>query len=103
MDIIDNRAVPDRHGYKYALIFVDVASRLLFVYGLKQKSDAFSALRTWRDHVSSSDVVCANPTITLHCVIRSDNNSVFKSRKFIEYCGMSGYVRRYSTADSGHC
>ena len=34
MDIIYNRATPDRHGYKYALILVDVASRLFFVYGL---------------------------------------------------------------------
>ena len=72
MDIINNHAVRDRHRYKYTLIFVDVASRLLFVYGLKRKSDAFTALRTWRDHVSSSDVVRANPIVTLHCVIRSD-------------------------------
>jgi hypothetical protein len=63
MDIIDNHAFPDRHGYKYALIFVDMASRLLFVYGLKRKSDAFTALCTWRDHVSSSDVVCTKRCI----------------------------------------
>ena len=51
----------------------------------------------------SSDVARVNPTITLHCNICSDNDSVFRSKNFIEYCGMLGYVRRYSTADSGHC
>ena len=61
MNIIDNHAVPDRHEYKYALIFIDIAMRLLFVYGLKRKSDAFTALGTWRDHVSLSDIVCAIP------------------------------------------
>jgi hypothetical protein len=103
MDIIDNRTVSGRHGYKYVLVFVDVASRIFFVYGLKQKSDAFAALRKWCDHVSSSYVVRANLNVTLHCVIGSDNNSVFKSRKFVDYCAMSGYVRRYNTADGGPC
>ena len=68
MDMIDNRATPDRHSYEYALILVDVASRLFFVYGLKQKSDAFAALLKWRDHISSSVVVGANTTVMLHCV-----------------------------------
>ena len=39
----------------------------------------------------------------LHCVIHSDNDSVFKFRTFIKYCDMLGYVSRYSMADSGHC
>ena len=37
------------------------------------------------------------------CVIRSDKDSNFKSKKSVKYRDMPGYVCRYSTAVSGHC
>ena len=45
IDIIDNHAVPDRLGYKYALVFVDKYSRMFFVLGLKRKSDSLSGVQ----------------------------------------------------------
>ena len=61
IDIVDNHAVPDRLGYKYALVLVDKYSRRFFVLGLKRKSDSLSALQRWRDRVSSDARTHADP------------------------------------------
>ena len=53
--------------------------------------------------MSSGDLARANPHITLHITICSDNDAVFTSVSFTEYCRVSDITLQTSTAYSRHC
>ena len=74
-------------GSLYFVTFIDDASRKLWVYFLKQKSDVFDVFKKWR-------ATAENETgLKLKC-LRSDNGGEYCSDEFEKYCAMNGIKRQ---------
>ena len=74
-------------GSLYFVTFIDDASRKLWIYFLKQKSDVFDVFKNWR-------ATTENETgLKLKC-LRSDNGGEYCSDEFERYCAMNGIKRQ---------
>ena len=77
-------------GNRYFLLFVDDFSRKMWVYFLKQKSDAFPVFQQFKALVekeSSSSI----------CTLRTDNGGEFCSSAFSAFCTTHGIRRQFTT------
>ena len=69
----------------YFLVFVDDFTRMVWVYGLEAKSDAFPAFQHFVAHIERE---CGHPLLAL----RSDNAGEFISTKIEDWCSERGIV-----------
>lgn len=77
-------------GNKYFLLLVDDFSRMMWVYMLKEKSDAFNAFKKFKSVVENE---CDSKIKTL----RTDRGGEFLSKEFTSFCEDEG-IQRHLTA-----
>ncbi|CAH9074982.1 unnamed protein product [Cuscuta epithymum] len=77
-------------GNRYFLLLVDDYSRMMWVYMLKQKNDAFSAFRKYKALVE-------NQTGYNMKILRTDRGGEFQSKEFTSFCEKEG-IERHLTA-----
>jgi hypothetical protein len=65
--------------------------------------DHYKYLDAYNDDKAQFGYVTMDPHVTLCITIRGDNDVVFTSTSFTEYCRVSGIALQTSTAYSGHC
>ncbi|CAM9000198.1 unnamed protein product [Rhodiola kirilowii] len=70
-------------GASYYMTFIDDCTRKVWVYFLKNKSDAFDVFRKWKTLVETETCV------KVKC-LRSDNGGEHELREFKEYCAVNG-------------
>ncbi|KAG8478421.1 hypothetical protein CXB51_028187 [Gossypium anomalum] len=78
--------VPSRGGANYMLTFIDDFSRKVWAFFLKQKSDVFSAFKSWK-------IMIEKQTGKQIKYLRTDNGLEFCSDKFNRLCKSEGIVR----------
>ena len=66
-------------GSHYYVTFIDVATRKVWVYFLRQKSDVFQTFKKWKCLVENET------SKKLKC-LRSDNGGEYCSHKFEDFC-----------------
>ena len=91
MDIMSSN-VTSIEGYDYALVITDDASMYRWVYGLKTKDEANSAVRKW-----ISDIVDIRDRHKLEVIIR-DNAGELKSKDLTEHIETLGFKNYFSVA-----
>lgn len=77
-------------GNRYFLLFVDDFSRKMWVYLLKEKSDAFLVFKRFK-------VLVENRTERRIKMLRTDRGGEFCPRDFVSYCEEVGIQRQYTT------
>lgn len=77
-------------GNKYVLLLVDDFSRVMWVYFLKAKSEAFAAFKKFRALVEDG------PDQRVK-TFRTDRGGEFMSTEFNNYCEEMGITRHYTT------
>lgn len=70
-------------GASYYMTFIDDATRKLWVYFLKQKSEAFEVFKKWRARVETET------GLRVKC-LRSDNGGEYELAEFKKYCADNG-------------
>ena len=70
-------------GASYYMTFIDDATRKVWVYFLKRKSDAFDAFKTWKALVENQT------GIRVKC-LRSDNGGEYEDAGFKKFCAENG-------------
>lgn len=88
-DVWGPSKVTSRGGANYFVTFIDDATRKLWVYFLKHKSDVFSVFKNWRALVE-------NETGKKLKCLKSDNGGEYCSDEFEAYCAAEG-IRRIKT------
>ncbi|KAG8483701.1 hypothetical protein CXB51_023428 [Gossypium anomalum] len=78
--------VPSRGGANYMLTFIDDFSRKFWAFFLKQKSDVFSAFKSWK-------IMIEKQTGKQIKYLRTDNGLEFCSDEFNRLCKSEGIVR----------
>ncbi|KAG8482658.1 hypothetical protein CXB51_023976 [Gossypium anomalum] len=78
--------VPSRGGANYMLTFIDDFSRKVWAFFLKQKSDVFSAFKSWK-------IMIEKQTGKQIKYLRTDNGLEFCSDEFNRLCRSEGIVR----------
>ncbi|KAG8490810.1 hypothetical protein CXB51_014017 [Gossypium anomalum] len=78
--------VPSRGGANYMLTFIDDFSRKVWAFFLKQKSDVFSAFKSWK-------IMIEKQTGKQIKYLRTDNGLEFCSDEFNRLCKSEGIVR----------
>ncbi|KAG8481484.1 hypothetical protein CXB51_026330 [Gossypium anomalum] len=78
--------VPSRGGANYMLTFIDDFSRKVWAFFLKQKSDVFSAFKSWK-------IMIEKQTGKQIKYLRTDNGLEFCSDEFNILCKSEGIVR----------
>ena len=76
-------------GSLYYVTFIDDATRKVWIYFLRQKSDVFETFKKWRSLVENEigkKIKC----------LRSDNGGEYCSKEFENYCSSNG-IRRQKT------
>lgn len=77
-------------GNKYFFLLVDDYSRVMWVYFLKSKDEAFEAFKTFRAKVE-------NGTQRNIKTLRTDRGGEFTSKLFNSYCEEAGIMRQLTT------
>ncbi|KAG8485563.1 hypothetical protein CXB51_018918 [Gossypium anomalum] len=78
--------VPSRGGANYMLTFIDDFSRKVWAFFLKQKSDVFSAFKSWK-------IMIEKQTGKQIKYLRTDNGLEFCSDEFNRLCKSEGIMR----------
>ncbi|KAG8481838.1 hypothetical protein CXB51_027155 [Gossypium anomalum] len=78
--------VPSRGGANYMLTFIDDFSRKVWAFFLKQKSDVFSAFKSWK-------IMIEKQTGKQIKYLRTDNGLEFYSDEFNRLCKSEGIMR----------
>ena len=82
-DVYGPTSVSSLGGSRYYVTFIDDATRKVWVYFLKHKSEVFSTFKKWKVAVeleTNRKVKC----------LRSDNGGEYSSREFVDYCAEQG-------------
>jgi transposase InsO family protein len=90
-DLCGPMDVPTLMGARYAVNFIDDATRYTTVYLVKNKDDV---PRCFRLYVAK--MLTLGVTIGKGCTLQSDNDSVYRGRDFQEWCSARGISQRYS-------
>ena len=85
-DVWGQTQVPSLGGSSYFVTFIDDATRKLWVYPMKHKSDVFDVFKKWKALVENET------GLKLKC-LRSDNGGEYCSKEFEEYCAKNGIKR----------
>ena len=78
--------IPSKGGCYYMLTIIDDFSRKLWVYFLKNKSEAFSKFKEWK-------ILIENQTGRKVKRLRTDNGLEFCSNEFNDFCKKEGIAR----------
>ena len=99
-DISGPMEVASFNGSNYAIEFIDNATRFARIYLMKHKSDALLKLKEYVADMKRCGVPIGNGS-----VLQSDNDSVYMSKDFADYCGEIGIRQRtsapYTQAQNG--
>lgn len=76
-------------GNRYFLLFVDDFSRKMWIYLLKEKSEAFSVFRKFKMMVEKR-------TENSIKMLRTDRGGEFCSKEFTKYCEEVGIIRQFT-------
>ncbi|KAI5323652.1 hypothetical protein L3X38_032724 [Prunus dulcis] len=97
-DICGPTRTPSFNNKRYFILFVDDFSRMMWVYFLEQKSEAFSVFKQFKafgENESGHNLK----------VLRTDRGGEFTSNEFSEYCKSNGIKReltaRYTPQQNG--
>ena len=97
-DICGPTRTPSFNNKRYFILFVDDFSRMMWVYFLEQKSEAFSVFKQFKafgENQSGHNLK----------VLRTDRGGEFTSNEFSEYCKSNGIKReltaRYTPQQNG--
>ncbi|XXG64806.1 hypothetical protein AAC387_Pa05g2660 [Persea americana] len=85
-DVWGQTQLPSLGGSSYFVTFIDDATRKLWVYPMKHKSDVFDVFKKWKALVENEI------GLKLKC-LRSDNGGEYCSKEFEEYCAKNGIKR----------
>ncbi|XXG79495.1 hypothetical protein AAC387_Pa09g0546 [Persea americana] len=88
-DVWGQTQVPSLGGSSYFVTFIDDATRKLWVYPMKHKSDVFDVFKKWKALVK-------NKTGLKLKSLRSDNGGEYCSKEFEEYCAKN-VIKREKT------
>jgi len=66
-------------GSQYYVTFIDVSTRKVWVYFLKNKSDMFSVFKRWKKEVETQT------SLKIKC-LKSDNGEEYDNSQFKEFC-----------------
>ena len=75
---------------KYFLLLVDDCTRILWVYLLKQKLEAFEAFKSFKAHTEREKELKL-------IYLRTDNGGEFTFKEFISFCSEHAIQRHFST------
>ncbi|CAL8165963.1 unnamed protein product [Prunus armeniaca] len=89
-DICGPTRTPSFNGKKYFLLFVDDYSRMMWVYFLEQKSEAFSFFKQFKAYGEKQSGYNLK-------TLRTDRGGEFTSNEFSEFCKSNG-IKRELTA-----
>ena len=78
-------------GRKYAIVFVDDASRFCSIYLMSAKSEALDCFKRYVGEMKQRGVVVGQG-----CILQSDNDSVYRNEAFDDYCLTNGISQRFS-------
>ncbi|KAI3518152.1 hypothetical protein L1887_06594 [Cichorium endivia] len=81
---------PTPSGNRYFMLIVDDFSRVMWVYLLKSKDEAFQAFKNFRSKVETE-------TGEKVKVFRTDRGGEFLSNEFTKYCNETGVERHYTS------
>ena len=90
-----SRLTTSREGFKYVLVLVCVLKRIIYGYGMKQKSDALSCFQRFRDDIYafSVQIMCLRAGLGYGNgidYVRTDVNGVFTDPRSTQYAKTSG-------------
>ncbi|KAG8481222.1 hypothetical protein CXB51_025972 [Gossypium anomalum] len=89
------REVPSRGGANYMLTFIDDFSRKVWVFFLKQKSDVFSAFKSWK-------IMIEKQTREQIKYLRTDNGLELYYDEFNRLCKLEGIMRHLTVRYTPH-
>jgi transposase InsO family protein len=78
-------------GEKYFMLLVDDYTRMIVVFFLKNKSEAFENFKIYKEMVE-------NETDSKIKCLRSDNGGEVTSKEFMDYCTSHGIKRQFSVS-----
>ena len=81
--------VVSKGGAQYFMSFINDYSRKVWVYFLKNKSEAFAKFKKWKIKVE-------NQTGRKIKCLRSDNGTKYKDREFLKFCEEHGIKRHFT-------
>jgi hypothetical protein len=81
--------VASKGGAQYFMSFIDDYSRKVWVYFLKNKSDAFATFKKWKAEVE-------NQTGRKLKCLRTDNGTKYRDDEFLKFCEEHGIKRHFT-------
>jgi transposase InsO family protein len=91
IDLVGPTTKKGLKGERYFMLLVDDYTRMIAVFFLKNKSEAFENFKIYKEMVENemdSRIKC----------LRSDNGGEFTSKEFMDYCNIHGIKRQFSVA-----
>ena len=88
-DILGPMQVVFKGGARYFMSFIYDYSRKVWVYFLKNKSEAFAKFKKWKIEVE-------NQTRRKIKCLRSDNGTKYKDGEFLKFCEEHGIKRHFT-------
>ena len=88
-DIWGSAQVVSKGGARYFMSFIDDYSRKVWVYFLKNKSEAFAKFKNWKVEVENQigrKIKC----------LRSNNGTKYKDGEFLKFCEEHGIKRHFT-------
>ena len=92
-DVYGPTSVSSLAGSRYYVTFIDDATRKVWIYFLKNKSEGFATFKKWKLAVELE---------TNHKVksLRSDNGGEYSSKVFVDYCAEQGIRMRKTVPET---
>jgi transposase InsO family protein len=90
-DLVGPATTKGLKGERYFMLLVDDYTRMIVVYFLKNKSEAFENFKIYKEMVENemdSRIKC----------LRLDNGGEFTSKEFMEYCSNHGIKKKFFVA-----
>jgi hypothetical protein len=90
-DINGPMEIPSHTGRRYAINFIDDATRYTTIYLVKNKSDLPGCFETYVNWLYSHGI-----TVGPGCILQSDNDTVYTNQAFVKQCAQRGIQQQFS-------
>lgn len=90
-DVNGPMEVPSLKGMRYAVCFIDDATRYGVVYLMKHKSEVLEHFRVYVSYMRVRQVKVGSGS-----TLQIDNDAIYRNKQFREFCGTVGVDQRFS-------